>query len=75
MAAGCEFILNSFSPRLTFLQRLAPKSAIARGALLIAAIFLSLALLSRGALLIQGRHDIAWDASLLGSFGIGLWFD
>jgi phosphoglycerol transferase MdoB-like AlkP superfamily enzyme len=55
--------------------RAAPRSAIARGTVLIALMFLSLALVTRVALLIQGRQDMAWDASLLGSFGIGLWFD
>lgn len=71
----CASMLNTFPPRLRFLQRLIPRTAIARGALLIAVMFLLLALVSRVALLIQGRHDIAWDASLIGSFGIGVWFD
>jgi phosphoglycerol transferase MdoB-like AlkP superfamily enzyme len=70
-----NFMPNLFSLRSFLADRLAPRSIIARGALLIATLFVSLALLSRVALLIQGRHDIAWDASLLGSFGIGLWFD
>lgn len=59
----------------SLLQRLAPRSAIARGATLIACLFLIIALLSRIALLIQGRSDVAWDFSLLGSFGFGLWYD
>ena len=25
--------------------------------------------------MLQGRNDIAWDTSLLGSFGLGLWYD
>lgn len=70
-----EFMLYSFFPRSSIIHRLSPRSAIARGALLIAVMFLGLALLSRMALLIQGRQDVAWDASLLASFGIGLWFD
>lgn len=55
--------------------RLLPRSIIARGALTIAAMFVTIALLTRLALLFQGRGDIAWNASLLGSFGLGLWYD
>lgn len=62
-------------PGKTFIGRLLPRSVIARGALIIVALFLSIALLTRLALMIQGRNDIAWDLSLLGSFGIGLWYD
>ncbi|WP_395743627.1 LTA synthase family protein [Prosthecobacter sp.] len=56
-------------------MRLTPRSVLARGALVAAVMFLAVALLTRIALMTQGRHDIAWDASLLGSFGLGLWYD
>ncbi|MFC5454301.1 LTA synthase family protein [Prosthecobacter fluviatilis] len=56
-------------------MRLSPRSSLARGALLIIALFLAVAFCTRVALMIQGRHDIAWDASLLGSFGYGLCYD
>jgi len=68
-------MLNSFFPLSSIIHRLSPRSAIARGALLIAVMFLGLALLSRMALLTQARSEVAWDTSLLGCFGIGLWFD
>jgi len=42
---------------------------------IIGSLFLIIALISRLALLLQGRNDVAWDASLLGSFGFGLWYD
>jgi phosphoglycerol transferase MdoB-like AlkP superfamily enzyme len=35
----------------------------------------SIATLTRLALLFQGRHEVAWNLSLLGSFAGGLWFD
>ncbi|MEZ5384516.1 MAG: sulfatase-like hydrolase/transferase [Prosthecobacter sp.] len=60
---------------MTTSPRLFPRSVIARGALAIAAMFVIIAFLTRLALLIQGRGDIAWDASLIGSFGLGLWYD
>ncbi|MBB5035135.1 LTA synthase family protein [Prosthecobacter vanneervenii] len=56
-------------------MRLSPRSSLARGALLIIALFLTVAFFTRVALMVQGRHDIAWDASLFGSFGLGLWYD
>ncbi|MFO1482667.1 MAG: sulfatase-like hydrolase/transferase [Verrucomicrobiaceae bacterium] len=57
------------------IHRLTPKSAIARGAVFIGALFLALSLITRLALALQGRSDIAWDFSLLGSLGFGLWYD
>ncbi len=59
----------------SFVMHLTPRSVIARGAMLIASLFLVIALFTRLALMIQGRHDIAWNLSLLGSFGSGLWYD
>jgi hypothetical protein len=56
-------------------MRLTPRSILARGAMLIAAMFLVISLLTRLALMVQGRHDIAWNLSLVGSFGIGLGYD
>lgn len=38
-------------------------------------LFLLVSLLTRLALLFQGRHDVAWDVSLVASFGWGLWYD
>lgn len=38
-------------------------------------LFLAVALLSRLALLFQARQDTAWDITLIGSFGLGLWYD
>lgn len=43
--------------------------------MLIGGLFLGIAFLTRVALLIQGRQDVAWDASLIGSFGFGLGYD
>jgi len=43
--------------------------------MVLTALFLAIALLTRVALMIQGRNDIAWDASLLGVFSWGLWYD
>ena len=57
------------------LQRLLPRSTLGRGAALLGGMYLSIAFLTRVALMIQGRSDIAWDLSLLGSFGFGLWYD
>jgi phosphoglycerol transferase MdoB-like AlkP superfamily enzyme len=54
---------------------LQPRSTLLRGAVLIIGLFLGISLLTRLALLIQGRSEIAWDVSLLGSFGCGLWYD
>ncbi len=51
------------------------RSPLSRGAAIIAALFLVIALLTRLALLFQARHDVAWDASLIGSFGFGLCYD
>ncbi|MCB1279399.1 alkaline phosphatase family protein [Prosthecobacter sp.] len=42
---------------------------------MLATLFLILALFTRLALLFQARNDVAWDLSLLGSFGFGLWYD
>ena len=56
-------------------SRFLPRSVIARGALAIVVMFITIALLIRLALMVQGRNDIAWDTSLLGSFGLGLWYD
>ncbi|QIE99982.1 LTA synthase family protein [Roseimicrobium sp. ORNL1] len=53
----------------------APRSYLWRGVIIVVAMQLSLALLTRVALLFQGRHEMAWNPSLLGSFGAGLWFD
>ena len=35
----------------------------------------SIATLTRVALLFQARHDVIWNPSLLGAFAAGLWFD
>lgn len=42
---------------------------------MIVGLFLSISLLSRLALLWQARLDVAWNASLIGSFGLGLGYD
>ncbi len=52
-----------------------PRSTLSRGAIIIAGLFLGVAFLTRLALLVQARHDVAWDVSLAGSFVCGLWFD
>ncbi|MEZ0277083.1 MAG: LTA synthase family protein [Roseimicrobium sp.] len=51
------------------------RSYLWRGVAVILALQLSLALLTRIALLFQGRHEVAWNVSLLGSFAAGLWYD
>ncbi len=61
--------------REPFILRHQPRSVLARGAVVITALFLGITLLTRLALLFQGRHQIAWDLSLIGSFGYGLWYD
>ena len=53
----------------------APRAVLSRGVILIAAMFLVIAQITRFALLFQGRHDIMWNYSLLASFGFGLWYD
>ena len=45
------------------------------GVVLFIAVFLGLALLTRGALLAQAAHEVTWDASLPAAFGWGLLFD
>ena len=45
------------------------------GVVLFLVVFLSLALLTRCALLAKAAHDVTWDASLLAAFGWGLLFD
>lgn len=51
------------------------KSLLVRAVLLIFSLQLSIALVTRIALVFQGRHDVSWDLSLLGAFGAGLWYD
>lgn len=58
------------SPQASF-----PRSVLSRGAVLIGGLFFLLAFLTRVALLFQARRDVAWDMSLIGSFGYGLWYD
>ena len=45
------------------------------GVVLFLVVFLSLALLTRCALLAKAAHDVTWDSSLLAAFGWGLLFD
>ncbi len=59
----------------SFLQRLAPHSVLGRGAAAIFVLFLSIALITRLALLFQARHDASWDVTLVSSFVWGFWFD
>ena len=51
------------------------RSAPTRLALVAFSLFFSLSLLSRLALLLAARHDLTWDASLLGVFACGFVFD
>lgn len=51
------------------------RSAPARLFIIAFSLFLALSLLSRIALLVTARHDVTWDASLLGAFATGVWFD
>lgn len=50
-------------------------SLLSRGSVVLGGLFLAISTLTRLALLFQGRGDVAWDLSLLGSFAYGLWYD
>ena len=52
-----------------------PRTVLGRGALMVVGLFLAIAFLTRLTLLLQARHEVAWDASLVSSFGFGLWYD
>ncbi len=64
--------MNDASPTFT---RSWFSSVLARGAAVIIALQLAIALLTRFALLFQARHDADWGLSLLGAFGCGLGYD
>ncbi len=51
------------------------RSAPTRLAFVAFSLFFSLSLLSRLALLVTARHDLTWDASLIGVFACGFVFD
>ena len=51
------------------------RSAPARLACIAFTLFFLLSLVSRVALLIAARHDVTWDASILGIFAIGTGYD
>ncbi|MCX6878974.1 MAG: LTA synthase family protein [Verrucomicrobia bacterium] len=51
------------------------RSVPARLALLAFGVFFAVSLLSRLVLLSAARHEITWDASILGVFAIGAWYD
>lgn len=51
------------------------RSSPARLALVAFGFFFSVSLISRLLLLISARHDVTWDASLLGSFACGIYYD
>jgi len=63
------------STNTSLIHRFLPRSVLARGAAIVVGLFLSIALVTRLALLFQARHDAAWDVTLVGSFAWGFWFD
>ena len=56
-------------------RRINIRSYLWRGVAVVLMLQVILALLTRLALLFQGRHEVAWNVSLLGSFAAGLWYD
>ncbi len=62
------------APRFTATRWL-PRHYLWRGVLVILALQVSLATLTRTILLVRGRHDVAWNLTLLGSYAGGLWYD
>jgi phosphoglycerol transferase MdoB-like AlkP superfamily enzyme len=51
------------------------RSSPARLALIAFSLFFAVSLLSRLILLITARHEVTWDASILGIFATGAWYD